>query len=148
MWQSQPLRADPLVPAAEGSGHQSALAVFEQIVAPAARRFGPDMVLVSAGFDAHHADPLATLTFQASTYHALAVHTKALAEELCGQTPPICMQAAGVLQPPALKRSPGLEQATALHLWHAVGGRMRGMTVDRCACRRQAVLCAGGRVQL
>ena len=69
---------------AEGSGHQAALAVFDQIVAPAARRFRPDLLLVSAGFDAHYKDPLAKLTFQSPTYHALAVRIKALATELCG----------------------------------------------------------------
>lgn len=35
------------------SGQQAALAAFEGVVAPAARRFEPDIILVSAGYDAH-----------------------------------------------------------------------------------------------
>ena len=66
------------------SGHESALWAFNQLVVPAAERFGPDLILVSAGFDAHYKDPLARLTFQSPTYHALAVQLKALANRLCG----------------------------------------------------------------
>ncbi len=41
------------------SGMAAALAALEEIVAPAARRFKPDIILVSAGYDAHWRDPLA-----------------------------------------------------------------------------------------
>jgi acetoin utilization deacetylase AcuC-like enzyme len=37
------------------------LAAIDQVVAPAVERFGPDWLLVSAGFDAHRADPLTGL---------------------------------------------------------------------------------------
>ena len=36
-------------------------AAFEQRVIPALDAFAPDLVLISAGFDAHEADPLANL---------------------------------------------------------------------------------------
>jgi hypothetical protein len=35
------------------------LAAFDEVVAPAAQRFQPDILLVSAGYDAHWRDPLA-----------------------------------------------------------------------------------------
>lgn len=55
-------RALPPSPAclpAAGAGHAAALAAFEAVVAPAARHFQPNLIIVSAGFDAHWADPLA-----------------------------------------------------------------------------------------
>jgi len=32
---------------------------FEEVVIPALRRFGPDLLIVSAGYDSHWRDPLA-----------------------------------------------------------------------------------------
>ena len=72
------------VPLPWHSGHAAALAAFARVVAPAARAFGPDLLLVSAGFDAHWRDPLEHLQFQAGTYHALAAAAAALAREVCG----------------------------------------------------------------
>lgn len=40
------------------------LSVFDSLVAPAARRFKPDILLVSAGFDAHRQDPFQLLQFR------------------------------------------------------------------------------------
>jgi acetoin utilization deacetylase AcuC-like enzyme len=71
----------PLPP---GAGHAAALAALAQVVAPALRRFRPDLILVSAGFDAHWRDPLESLQFQSATYHALAAGVRRLAAELCG----------------------------------------------------------------
>jgi acetoin utilization deacetylase AcuC-like enzyme len=67
-----------------GSGDQAATAALERIVAPAARRFRPDILLASAGFDAHWRDPLEKLNFQSATYHALLAGLQGLADELCG----------------------------------------------------------------
>ena len=65
-------------------GDAAALAAFDEIVAPAAARFAPDIVLVSAGYDAHWRDPLAGLSFRTGTYWRLSARVKALADELCG----------------------------------------------------------------
>ena len=51
---------------------------------PGAARFSPDIVLVSAGYDAHWRDPLAGLSFRTGTYWRLSARLKALADELCG----------------------------------------------------------------
>ena len=47
------------LPVPAGSGEELWLSLVEHVVLPAARAFAPDLVLVSAGFDAHRADPLA-----------------------------------------------------------------------------------------
>lgn len=72
------------LPLPPGSGDAAALAAFDEIVAPAAARFQPDIVLVSAGYDAHWRDPLAGLNYRTGTYHRLCARLKELADELCG----------------------------------------------------------------
>jgi acetoin utilization deacetylase AcuC-like enzyme len=50
-------------------------------VLPAVIAFEPELVLVSAGYDAHAADPLATLQLTAATYAALASRVRDLCTE-------------------------------------------------------------------
>jgi len=45
-------------PMRSGSGNEEYLYLFGEIIAPAIRKFGPELLLVSAGFDAHEDDPL------------------------------------------------------------------------------------------
>ena len=66
----------PLPPGATGD---VILHVWEEIVAPVAAGFAPTWVLVSAGFDAHRADPLANLSLSAGDFGALALRAKEFA---------------------------------------------------------------------
>jgi acetoin utilization deacetylase AcuC-like enzyme len=59
----------PVPPGATGDVVQTA---FDTVVAPAVERFAPTWVLVSAGFDAHRADPLAELALSSGDFAALA----------------------------------------------------------------------------
>uniref|UniRef100_A0A1D1XRT6 Histone deacetylase 14 n=1 Tax=Anthurium amnicola TaxID=1678845 RepID=A0A1D1XRT6_9ARAE len=72
------------LPLPGGSGDYIMRAVFDEIIAPSAQRFKPDIIFVSAGYDAHVLDPLASLQFTTSTYYMLASNIKDLAKELCG----------------------------------------------------------------
>ena len=47
------------LPVPPGAGHDDWLSLVEHVVAPVARAYAPDLLLVSAGFDAHRDDPLA-----------------------------------------------------------------------------------------
>ncbi|KAK3258643.1 hypothetical protein CYMTET_32321 [Cymbomonas tetramitiformis] len=58
--------------------------VLSEVIAPALQRFQPDILLVSAGYDAHWRDPLAGLQFQSRTYHRTCAALKEMANELCG----------------------------------------------------------------
>ncbi|MDX6387913.1 MAG: hypothetical protein QOD85_1715 [Gaiellaceae bacterium] len=49
------------VPLSAGSGDDDYFRAFDEIVAPAVEQFEPDLLLVSAGFDAHEEDPLAEM---------------------------------------------------------------------------------------
>ena len=64
----------PLPP---GAGDADWLATLRHELAPAAQRFEPDFVIVSAGFDAHRADPLAALEV---TTEAFGEATRIVAE--------------------------------------------------------------------
>src|SRR5262249_7873149 len=59
------------LPVPPGSGEDVWLALVEHVVMPVAREFRPQLVLVSAGFDAHRADPLANCTLEASSFAAM-----------------------------------------------------------------------------
>jgi acetoin utilization deacetylase AcuC-like enzyme len=71
------------VPLGGGVGDEGFAAIFEEIVGPAAWRFQPQLILVSAGYDAHWDDPLASMQLSVGGYTAIARALKALAEELC-----------------------------------------------------------------
>jgi acetoin utilization deacetylase AcuC-like enzyme len=71
----------PLMPGADDDDYRK---VFEEQFIPAAREFAPEFILVSAGFDAHRADPLAPLALETSSFEWLTRDTRRLADELCG----------------------------------------------------------------
>jgi acetoin utilization deacetylase AcuC-like enzyme len=60
------------VPLAAGAPARTWLAGFDAAVEPALRAFGPELVVVSCGFDAHRDDPLAELQLDTETYAAVA----------------------------------------------------------------------------
>jgi acetoin utilization deacetylase AcuC-like enzyme len=57
---------------------------YDQVVLPALRCFAPQLILVSAGYDAHWDDPLGPLSLSIAGYAALTQRLVALADELCG----------------------------------------------------------------
>lgn len=71
------------VPLPAGVGDEGFLDIFRRILAPAARRFSPQLILVSAGYDAHWLDPLASMQLTVTGYAALMQEIMALADELC-----------------------------------------------------------------
>ena len=71
------------VPLPGGHGDASYEQIFADVVWPAAERFSPDLMLVSAGFDAHWADPLAGMQLSLAGYDHLARECLRMAEALC-----------------------------------------------------------------
>jgi acetoin utilization deacetylase AcuC-like enzyme len=60
------------LPVPAGSEEELWLSLLEHIVLPAARAFEPDLVLVSAGFDAHIEDPLAGCRLSTESFASMA----------------------------------------------------------------------------
>ena len=145
-----PIMSEEVILPAVKSGHQAALQAFDQIIAPAAQRFQPAMILVSAGFDAHYKDPLAKLTFQSPTYHALAGRLKTLANRLCGE--PLSSR-----KPYALSGTKpaatftysgavnGCRQMT-LHLWYCTPCALQLLENSSCSMLWHCYACAAAAV--
>jgi len=72
------------LPLPGGCGDQSFLTATDEVLLPALRRFKPDLVLVSLGFDAHWADPLASMRLTTQGYGRILLRIRSLADELCG----------------------------------------------------------------
>ncbi|HRK20153.1 MAG TPA: histone deacetylase family protein [Hyphomicrobiaceae bacterium] len=70
-------------PLRPGDGGDKFRDAFETRVLPALRNFGPDIVLISAGFDAHEADPLANLRLKEADFMWATEKLVEVAERQC-----------------------------------------------------------------
>jgi len=70
-------------PMVAGWGDEEYLRAFEEVLVPVARRFQPQLILVSAGFDAHWADHLAMMRASITGIARITKVLKELAAELC-----------------------------------------------------------------
>jgi acetoin utilization deacetylase AcuC-like enzyme len=71
----------PLPPGATGSDFRRA---WDGTILPALEAFAPDLLIVSAGFDAHHADPLAQLRLDVEDFVWVTDRLLELAQRRCG----------------------------------------------------------------
>ena len=71
------------VPLAPGTGSEEFRAGMDDLILPALRAFDPDLILVSAGFDGHERDPLATLRLRENDYSWVTGRIREIAEEHC-----------------------------------------------------------------
>jgi acetoin utilization deacetylase AcuC-like enzyme len=72
------------VPLPPGVGDEGFRRIYDEVLTPAARRYRPQLILVSAGFDAHWDDPLAGMSLSIQGYADLVRRLIELAGELCG----------------------------------------------------------------
>ncbi len=70
------------LPVPEGSGRDVFLSLLDRVVAPVAGEFAPDLILVSAGYDAHAGDPLAGLALTTEDFGQMAVEVRELGARL------------------------------------------------------------------
>ncbi len=71
------------VPMEAGEGDEEYRAVFQKVLVPAADLFMPDFVILSAGFDAHREDPLASMGLTEDGYQDLTVIVADIAKRHC-----------------------------------------------------------------
>lgn len=71
------------IPLPAGVGDAGFDTIFQQVIRPLADRYDPQLILVSAGFDAHWSDPLAMMALSLSGYAGLVGNLVTMAEELC-----------------------------------------------------------------
>jgi acetoin utilization deacetylase AcuC-like enzyme len=71
------------VPMPAGCGDVEYVGALRRILVPVGEQFQPQMVLVSCGFDAHRADPLASMELTGQGFGQMAQIVRALAEDVC-----------------------------------------------------------------
>jgi len=69
------------IPLPQGCGSAMFRARMADEMLPALRQFSPDLLIISAGFDAHHLDPLGGLRFTDDDYHWITRELMKVAEE-------------------------------------------------------------------
>ena len=68
------------VPMQAGDGDEEYHAIFENVLVPAAEAFKPEFVIISAGFDAHRDDPLASMGLTVAGYTDLTAIVAGIAK--------------------------------------------------------------------
>jgi acetoin utilization deacetylase AcuC-like enzyme len=71
-------------PLRAGDGSAEFREAFEAVVLPSLRRHAPDLLIISAGFDAHHLDPLGNLNLFEDDYAWVTQRLIDVARERCG----------------------------------------------------------------
>jgi len=70
-------------PLSPGVGDAGYTQVFAELARPLAEQFHPDLILVSAGYDAHWKDPLAMMNLSLTGYARLGQELVRMADQLC-----------------------------------------------------------------
>lgn len=70
------------LPVPGGTGEAGFLSLIEHVVVPVASQYAPDLILISAGYDAHRDDPLGGLSLETSSFAGMASRLRALGEDL------------------------------------------------------------------
>ncbi|NDW44460.1 histone deacetylase family protein [Ruegeria sp. PrR005] len=71
------------IPLAPGTGGAEMRAAYTAQAFPRLRAFKPELIIISAGFDAHQDDPLANLNWSTADFTWLTAELCTLAQELC-----------------------------------------------------------------
>lgn len=71
------------VPLPSGTGDKGFQQIAERLMTPFVEHFKPELLIISAGYDAHWRDPLASLELTASGYYQISKKLVKLADEFC-----------------------------------------------------------------
>ena len=80
------------VPLPARSGEEAYAAAFAGVLLPVLREFGPALILVSAGYDAHRDDPLGGMALQAASFGRFAAWLASLAREVEAAPPALVLE--------------------------------------------------------
>jgi acetoin utilization deacetylase AcuC-like enzyme len=80
------------IPLSVMTGDEGIKRLYSEVAFPTVRRFQPELILVSAGFDAHWDDPLANIGLTLTGYSWLVQSLIALAAELCQGRIVFCLE--------------------------------------------------------
>jgi acetoin utilization deacetylase AcuC-like enzyme len=80
------------IPLPAGCGDGEYETVFREIIVLAVRRFKPQLMMISAGYDAHWADGLAMMRVSINGFAKITGMIKEMAEELCDGRTVLCLE--------------------------------------------------------
>ncbi|MBA2665223.1 MAG: histone deacetylase [Bradymonadaceae bacterium] len=80
------------VPLLAGMGDGDYAAVYEQVLIPIAEHYKPELVLVSAGFDAHYSDPLASMALTTAGFAHLCTVACQIADRHANGRIALCLE--------------------------------------------------------
>src|ERR1700742_4740723 len=89
-------------------------AAFENLILPQLKKFSPELIIISAGFDAHHRDPLASLNLKAEDFGWVTRQLMDVAEKSAGGRIVSVLEGGYDLQ--------GLKESVAEHVTALMGG--------------------------
>jgi len=120
------------MPVPPGSGPDEFLSLVQQVVVPIAREWRPQLLCISAGYDAHREDPLANCELDDGAYRDMAASMRDLASELDA---PLLLCLEGGYAPGALSRSvvATLEALSSEHPARQAPAEFAGAYRDRLA---------------
>jgi acetoin utilization deacetylase AcuC-like enzyme len=72
------------LPLPPGTGDARYLELFDEVIGPRLAQYQPELLLVSAGFDAHRDDPLAMMEVTEQGFAGMAARVRQWADKLCG----------------------------------------------------------------
>ncbi len=90
------------LPVGPGAGSDEFLALVQHVVAPIARAYDPGLIAISAGYDAHREDPLASCAVETAAFHEMTATMREVAGEL---EVPVLVCLEGGYSPSALAES-------------------------------------------
>jgi len=101
-------------PLASEDGGPQFRAAFEQLILPRLRQFSPELIIISAGFDAHYRDPLASLNLRPEDFHWVTRRLMEVADSCAGGRVVSVLEGGYDLQ--------GLQESVAAHVTALMGG--------------------------
>jgi acetoin utilization deacetylase AcuC-like enzyme len=104
-------------PLASEDGGAKFRAAFENVILPSLRKFSPELIVVSAGFDAHYRDPLASLNLRAEDFGWVTQQLMDVADKSAGGRIVSVMEGGYDLQ--------GLQESVAAHVTALMGADSR-----------------------
>ncbi len=101
------------MPMPRDTGDDEYIRVFEDVLIPALQDFSPEFILISAGFDAHHLDPLANIYITANGFATLTELVLDVAEEVASGNVVSALEGGYSLE--------GLSESVVAHVERLVG---------------------------
>ena len=80
------------VPLSGGQGDEEYRDIFQKVLVPAAEKFQPEFIVISAGFDAHRDDPLASMALTEQGYADMTTIVSTIAKNFAGGRIVSCLE--------------------------------------------------------